>query len=207
MRGLRKLTLDECSRRAHIPIKYIKRIEAHQWDKLPDPIYARGFITRYCALIKVDAKTLLAQYDEVSNTQSDTDEKVLQKTKPTNSKAVISWIIFLKIGFWLLLMGFPAFHAYTVLIPPGLTLHGFASEIITSDAKFILTGETSRATELYMNNDIQIFLKDDGSFSHSLSLQSGSNMIRLEARNRYGKTRALETSIIYSEDELEIEEK
>ena len=201
VRRLRKLSLDEASRRAHIPVKYIKTIEAHRWDKLPDPVYARAFIKRYAALVRVDVKLLLAQYDDVQSQKQAVEERRYIHEQPKRKKAVVSWVLFLRIGVGLLLVSFPLYHLYTVLTPPKLEVNELPSEFSTSTEVIVLSGSTRRATELYINENIQVFLDDEGRFSHSVNLQSGSNMIRLEARNRFGKVRSFHTDITLAEDE------
>jgi cytoskeletal protein RodZ len=58
------LKLDEISEKTHIRLKYLNALENSQFDKLPNPVIARGFIQILADLLKIDREPLLKDFDE-----------------------------------------------------------------------------------------------------------------------------------------------
>jgi transcriptional regulator with XRE-family HTH domain len=58
------LKLDEISEKTHIRLKYLNALENSQFEKLPNPVIARGFIQILADLLKIDREPLLKDFDE-----------------------------------------------------------------------------------------------------------------------------------------------
>jgi len=55
----RGLTFDEVSDALCVRKRVVGAIEAGDWDRLPHPVYVKGYITQYAALLKVSEPFLL----------------------------------------------------------------------------------------------------------------------------------------------------
>ena len=55
-------TKEYVSERTHFMVRTIDALENETYGKIPAPIYGRGFIKQYCALLGIDAEPLLDEY-------------------------------------------------------------------------------------------------------------------------------------------------
>src|SRR4051794_15342821 len=57
----RGLTLTEVSDATKIRVRYLRALEAEDWDVMPAPAYARGFLRTYAAYLGLDADALVEE--------------------------------------------------------------------------------------------------------------------------------------------------
>ena len=48
--------------RTHLMARVIEALETENFKKIPAPVYGRGFIRQYCALLELDPQPLLDEY-------------------------------------------------------------------------------------------------------------------------------------------------
>ncbi len=58
-------TRDYVSERTHLMTRVIEALETENFKRIPAPVYGRGFIRQYCALLELDPKPLLDEYDAI----------------------------------------------------------------------------------------------------------------------------------------------
>jgi hypothetical protein len=58
----RGLGLDDVSDATKIRVRYLRAIEAEDWDALPAPAYARGFLRTYASYLGLDADALVEEF-------------------------------------------------------------------------------------------------------------------------------------------------
>ena len=58
----RGLGLDQVSDATKIRVRYLRALEAEDWDALPAPAYARGFLRTYASYLGLDADVLVEEY-------------------------------------------------------------------------------------------------------------------------------------------------
>lgn len=63
-REARGISLEEAARLTNIDIKYLEALEKAEFDKLPDPMYVKGYIRTYARELGIDALPLLRYYRE-----------------------------------------------------------------------------------------------------------------------------------------------
>jgi transcriptional regulator with XRE-family HTH domain len=61
-RTRRGLGLEEAAERTKIRAKYLRALEAEDWEKLPSTAYAKGFLRTYGRLLGLDADALVDEY-------------------------------------------------------------------------------------------------------------------------------------------------
>jgi len=84
------LKLDEISEKTHIRIKYLNALENSQFEKLPNPVIARGFIQILADLLKVDREPLLKDFDEqYSPTRRDFSAQVMSESPMQTKRPMI----------------------------------------------------------------------------------------------------------------------
>ncbi len=62
IRGLKSITMDEIMDFTKLSRKYVDALERDDLDKLPAPVYVRGFVTQYAKALRLDTKTIAAGY-------------------------------------------------------------------------------------------------------------------------------------------------
>lgn len=55
-------TMQYVAERTHLMARVIEALETETFDKIPAPVYGRGFIRQYCALLEIDPQPLLDEY-------------------------------------------------------------------------------------------------------------------------------------------------
>ena len=66
-RELRGISLEEVARSTRIPLRTLKQMESDGWSELPGDVFARGFLRSYAQAIGLDARPLLARYENISD--------------------------------------------------------------------------------------------------------------------------------------------
>ncbi|MDH3225582.1 MAG: helix-turn-helix domain-containing protein [Thermoleophilia bacterium] len=63
-RERQQLTLAECVERTRIRRKYLEALENEEFQTLPEPAYARGFLRTYATSLGIDPQRLIDAYDD-----------------------------------------------------------------------------------------------------------------------------------------------
>ncbi len=63
-REAKGLTLEEAAARTRILPQYLKAVEDNNYAKLPDKVFAKGFVRSYARLLGLDEATVIKQFDE-----------------------------------------------------------------------------------------------------------------------------------------------
>lgn len=63
IREQKNLTKQEVANQLHLDIKIIEALETENFDVLPSPAYARGYLRNYAKLLSMDADRIIAQYN------------------------------------------------------------------------------------------------------------------------------------------------
>jgi len=63
-RSERGVELSEVERATKIRVKFLEAMEGDRWEKLPAPVYARGFLDIYARYLGLDQRALLDEYSK-----------------------------------------------------------------------------------------------------------------------------------------------
>lgn len=63
-REAKGLTLDEAAARTRILPQYLKAVEDNNYAKLPDEVFAKGFVRSYARILGLDETIIIRQFDE-----------------------------------------------------------------------------------------------------------------------------------------------
>jgi len=64
-RETKGISIEEAAELTHIDPEYLEALEKGDFDKLPDPMYVRGFIRTYARQLGVDSLPLIRHYKEI----------------------------------------------------------------------------------------------------------------------------------------------
>jgi len=77
------LTLDEVERNTRIRTHHLAALERGDWEALPSPVQARGFLRNYAVFLGLDADALLLNYaDDLQSRRNTRPLKVLARPSP-----------------------------------------------------------------------------------------------------------------------------
>lgn len=89
-----------------------------------------------------------------------------------------------------------AFQARYLILGPQLSLHP-EPEVVQEDRVVELRGIARNVTALSVNGR-PIATDPEGNFSEAVILENGYTVLKVEARDRYGRTTELERPLVYS---------
>lgn len=113
-RQKRKLKLETVSKKTKISIKYLKALEAEDWDAFPAPAYAQAFLRSYADFLNLDSDELVQEYKkylEVTAKVPVAEKLILKRIRPkrlTILPIAISIMVLIVWGGWFLFFRSPS---------------------------------------------------------------------------------------------------
>lgn len=177
----------------NIQAKYLEILEQGEIEKMPAEVYVRGFLKKYAKILGTDADILLGEYEnEIKIAQHLNKQKHQSLPRlhfrrftvtPRFLGVIFGIIIFLLVGGYL-------FYQLNFLIsPPRLIIFEPAGDIAIEKNTIIVKGQTEIGAKLTINGQ-PVYINKDGSFEQKINLNQGLNTIKIEAANRFGKSRS-----------------
>lgn len=201
VRRTAKLSLDQVATATKISKKYIQALESGKYDELPAEVYARGFLENYAQFLGFPVDEVLTQYKRergLAPKPKSSDQFVVPGQKMERPKLNINprtlWaagailILFIVVSY--LLTQVSVFAA-----PPKLELTAPASNTTVNAESVTVEGRTDPGATLAINGQ-PIPTDVDGSFKEEVRLLSGTNSLRITARNKNGRERTESRSVI-----------
>lgn len=183
----RKLSLEEVSRGTKIKEQFLAAIERGEYNRLPSPAYAKGFVINYAAYLGLPRTEVMALF------RREFDEKRAYKVLPDSltkqsfpSRHIKIQESLLVIGLLVILfIGFLLFQYRAAFISPPLRITSpQASAQVGQDVT--VSGKTDREASVTVNNEA-VSLNSNGEFTKRLNLFPGKTTIIISAKNRFGK--------------------
>lgn len=113
-RQKRRLKLETISKKTKISIRYLKALEAEDWDVFPAPTYVQAFLRSYANFLNLDSDELVREYKKYleTTTKVPVAEKLIPKRirpkKLTILPIAISIMVFIIWGGWFLFFRSPS---------------------------------------------------------------------------------------------------
>jgi transcriptional regulator with XRE-family HTH domain len=183
------LSLEDLANITKIQLKYLNFLEKEEYDKLPAPVYIRGFIQKWAQTCGADPEPLLMHFYRENKlfVNRPNNTKI---TRPTSPRAIITTKHI--IGFLLIisssaLIGYFYYYQRELASVPEIEIFSPTEvNIVTEDSNILLKGRAVNAKELFVNDNIAV-LSVDGSFRYEYGLQTGVNSIIIRAISKDGK--------------------
>lgn len=183
----RKLSLEEVARGTKIKETFLAAIERGEYNRLPSPAYAKGFVINYGSYLGLPRAEVMALF------RREFDEKRAYKVLPDSltkqsfpTRRIKIQESLLVIGFLVMLfIGFLLFQYRAAFIAPPLRITSpQQSAMVGQDV--IVSGKTDREATVTVNNEA-VSLNSNGEFTKRLNLFPGKTTIVISAKNRFGK--------------------
>jgi len=204
-REFRKMTLKEISARISIPINYLEYLEQGDYEKLPADVYVAAYLKKYAKILNLDAEKIIEQFkterrlaNNLSGHQGNSQKlKHFINKKPLMITPKRVWLVFSIIVIALIFGYF--WHQLSYLIyPPYIEITQPALDITTQQGSIKVAGQTNPHVYLTINGR-EVYVDNKGHFRSVVSLESGLNILKIEARDRFGKTNTVIRRIMVTE--------
>lgn len=196
VRVKKSLTLEEIAKATKIKQNFLVAIEKGEYNKLPSPAYAQGFVRNYADYLGLPKAEITALF------KREFDERKAYKVLPDGFAQTKEFPIThiriqqsLVVGCLLLLLvvGFLIYQYRFVFFAPYLTLQNPKQNSIISQ-NVDITGQTDSNATVIVNNEPAI-VNSNGLFNKELSLFPGKAIITVIAKNKFGKQSIIQQSV------------
>lgn len=184
----KSLTLEDIAKATKIRPSFLAAIEKGEYDKLPSPAYAKGFVSNYASYLGLSQKETLALF------RREYDEKKQIKVLPdslTKSRSISLPRLHLQRSVFVLaflltsLSVYLGFQYRSMFMAPELTISSPADNSRTGDTVRV-TGKTDPNSTVSINNET-VVIKSSGEFSKNINLFPGKTTITITSKSRIGK--------------------
>jgi len=199
------LSIDDISKFTKIHSRYLKALEAGNYNEFADPVHIKGFLRNYSNFLKIDSKEVLALFRreyQSENLSVPTNSKykkngVFANLKITPKVAIAVVVIFVFLGFGSYL--FVQYQSYAGL--PPLVIESPEDNTVTTVSEIWIRGKSNKNALVSINNK-EVKLTETGSFRYPVTLSNGQNIFIVTATNKVNKSVEREIKI-YLETEGE----
>lgn len=194
--------IKEAERATRIRARHIEALESGDWDKLPPDVYVRGFLKNYASFLKLDETKVLRLYLKerglAENMKRATIKETPTKTKFKPAKVLITpkkIILFAAMAIGLIIFSYIGYQFSQIFKNPTLVITSPEKSTKVEDDSIVINGTTDPGNKVYING-FEISPNPDGEFKEKISLQEGTNIIKISAKSRLEKTTETEVDIV-----------
>lgn len=181
-----KMALWQASRKTRIPPKHLRHLEQGNYKELPADIYIAAYLKKYAEVLNLDTQEILEQFKT---------EKGITADLPKSKKASKPFLLItpkrlgLVGGIIIIALIFGYFwHQISYLInPPSIKIIQPISDFTTQEKSIEISGQTDSDVYLTVNGK-EVYVDNRGYFQSVISLEMGLNILKIEVKDRFGKT-------------------
>lgn len=182
-RKSKRISVKKASEDLLISRENLEAIEASDWQSLPEPPFAQGFVRSYVEYLGLDVEHTLAlfrrEYDEVKYQGKKTAVSFKKRFYLTPSR----FASFLTIAAILVFVAYLVLQYLSVLSAPKLEVNLPPDDLTTSIPAVAISGKVEKGATVAVNGEF-IAVDQDGEFSHQLVLMEGRNEIEIVASKK-----------------------
>lgn len=192
----RKQTLEEIAQELKIKPAFLAAIEKGEYNKLPSPAYAMGFVQNYAAYLGISkAETTMLfkrDFDEKRAMKVLPDAMLKTKEFPIKrhhiQQSIIIFVVFIA-----LVLGYLFYQYRNAFFPPYLSVSAPQQGGKTSQ-DVIVTGTADSNATVTVDGEAAT-VANNGSFQKEVTLFPGGSTIIIKATNRFGKTSTVQRMV------------
>ena len=182
-RNKKRISVKKASEDLLISRENLEAIETSDWQSLPEPPFAQGFVRSYAEYLGLDVEHTLAlfrrEYDEVKYQGKKTALSFKKRFYLTPAR----FASFLTIAAILVFVAYLVLQYLSVLSSPKLEVNSPTDDLTTSIPAVAILGKTEKGATVAVNGEF-IAVNQDGEFSHQLVLTEGRNEIEIVASKK-----------------------
>jgi cytoskeletal protein RodZ len=182
------LSLEDVARATKIKTEFLSYIEDGEYQKLPSPSYAHGFVRNYARFLGLPDEEILAlfrrEFDE------DKVYKVLPKGLEEKQefplfKFKIRQAVALSVIVLLLFLAYLLWQYRDAFLNPPLQITSPQAGIVLS-SQIKVTGKTDPNTTVYVDKNV-VTVDQDGNFQKLINVFPGKTTITVKVVNKFSK--------------------
>ncbi len=183
------LSIEQAAKKLKIKPQYLKALEAGDFKKLPDGVYAKRYLAEYAEFLGLNKQETVSLYDKLTEQPMEKQQKLFAKqvikrfyfwTMPKFIKNVLIGLLALVCFFYL------GFRLEKIIAPPSLKIFTPTDNLVTQEKELEVRGRAELETEISINGE-KILSDNDGLFSKNITLKNGINTITISAKKKYGR--------------------
>ena len=128
------LTEKEVGNSLHITAHYVKAMESDSYEKLPNAVFAKGYIKHYAILLELDTDDLLERYQELAIRKSELNQEVSTSQDRWRKDKNKLWVV---LSVTVFICGFTGLWAYNYFAATVDNVPAPDASIINSASAFL----------------------------------------------------------------------
>jgi len=189
-RRAKNLKLTEIAKKLNIDNKYLRAIEAGEYEKLPAGVYGENFIKEYAIFLGFNYEEAVKAFrrDKISSKAYGEENIFSQQVVRKYNFLVMPKIIRSAVIILIVLICFIYLGLYlkNIFSPPELYIYEPENNLSFTLNFIVVRGETEPESEVSINGEL-IFSDQDGFFSKRVDLKKGVNTIIIIAKKKYSR--------------------
>lgn len=196
-----KISQEEIARTLKVPLRYVTYLENNELKRLPAPVYTKGLLTKYSAILGLESARVLKLYEyeiagllyEETNTQATVSPSVRMVITP--QKMLFFMTVLLVAGvaiYW-------SKQVSTFFSKPELAIISPSENLNVERNYVVVEGKTKEGNTVDINNQ-PVAVSDNGSFQQKINLQPGLNLFTITTEDQYGKRNSVTRKVSFEEE-------
>ena len=195
-------TISEAETQTGIQEKYLIAIENSDYGQLPSEVYTRSFLKKYASWLELNPDSVIRSFEKektlLENTKRPTGQLKRAKlglpghlffiTPKVFKRSLVALII-------IICFSYLGYEMYDSVSAPDLSITEPIDNAITSDYSINVVGQVDKESKLKINGQ-EIFHDLDGNFKESITLQTGINIIEIEAFKKRGRSTTIYRKVL-----------
>lgn len=186
----------------HIQKRYLEALERGRYDELPEPLYTRNFIKAYARVLGADETYFLELYEQESGRMDLLAPHRLPRQRVRrswlfSSAAFLKFSAFAVIGT--LFVGYFLWQVSGMLRPPRIVIDSPSDGFAADSALVAVQGHVENDDVTLMVNGHQVVVNDDKTFTTTVDLSLGLNVITVEGTRRYSQKATEVRRVVFDE--------
>lgn len=190
------LTLEEVAKATKIRSSFLSAIEKGEYHTLPSSAYIQGFVKNYADFLGLPQKEIVAIFKREFNEKeflgvlpksfTHKDEILLSRLRLSQTATTILVIACVIIGYMLFQ------YRYAIINPPLVVGRPQENEEVTSPVTVV--GKTDANASVSVD-EFLVSVDQNGNFHKEITIFPGNNVIKIIAKNRFGRQTQIERHI------------
>lgn len=202
LRRSQAVSLEILEKMTRVRRQYLEALEWGRYEILPDPLYTRNFIRSYARALQADETYFLELYEEESGRTDLLDPHRLPRERVKRGSFFVSTrfmsalaLLFVAFG----MIGYLGFQASHLLAPPEIVVMNPTDQSAVSSALLPVQGYVENDEVQVSINGKEVVVNEDQTFSLTLDLTRGLNVITIEAKRRYSRPAVIYRRVVFDE--------
>ena len=196
------ITLSDVERAIKIRERFIVAIEADEFQKLPSPAYAKGFVRNYAEFLGLPTERIMAFFRRQMTETPKSSLLPKGVADPLNAPMFYltpgRFIGILVTGLLVLFFVYLGSQYHRINEPPPLTVDQPKDQQVVSEQRIIVSGHTDSDATV-MINGVSTIIRDDGQFYDQVAIDPGVNTLTIVATSKFGKTTTVKRQVGYQQ--------